>query len=232
MKFFQSLLDAILPDHCVVCGRELTKGEDYLCLHCHATFPRVRIPDIHDNEIHKRLMAKGNEIDRGASLMIYRRESPYARLIHTAKYGGRQKLCRHLGKMIAQEFRDQGFFEGIDLIVPIPMHIFKKISRGYNQSEEVAAGIGAVTGIPVATDCLSARRHSTQTRKNAMQRLEAASDIFRLPHPGDWKDVGHILLVDDVITTGATMLACSRLLHDNIPGVKISVVSAALTVLQ
>lgn len=224
-----AFLDSLFPPQCVVCGRDLATGEQYMCLHCLASLPRIDRRQITDNETHRRLMATDVRIERAASLMIYRRESDYARLIHTAKYGHRQALCRHLGRMLAQSAARQDFFKGIDLIVPVPMPFFKKIRRGYNQSEEIARGIADTTDLPVATDCLRARRHSTQTRKNASARLENASQTYHLPYPADWQGVGHILLVDDVITTGATMLACARHIRHALPGVKVSVASVALT---
>lgn len=227
----ETLLDVLFPAQCVVCGRTLVSGERYMCLHCDAALPRLSMRSMTDNEIHRRLMAKDAEIDRAVSLMAYRRESPFARVIQTAKYGHRPGMCRHLGRRLATTAAKSGFFDGIDLIVPVPMPVLKKLRRGYNQSEEIARGIADATGLPWADDCLRARLHSTQTRKSASERLDNASRTYYLPHPDDWNDVRHILLVDDVITTGATMLACARHLHRAIPGVKVSVASVALTAL-
>lgn len=222
-------LDMLFPARCIVCRRPLACGEEHVCLHCTASFPRIGLHSLTDNEVHRRLMAKDVAIDRAASLMVYRRESPYAHLIHTAKYGRRPALCRHLGRELARSLSTMRFFDGIDLVVPVPMPLFKKLRRGYNQSEEIARGIADITSLPVATDCLRARRHSTQTRKNASERLDNADRTYHLPYPADWQGVGHILLVDDVITTGATMLACARHIHRAIPGVRVSVASYALT---
>lgn len=225
-------LDILFPAQCVVCGRSLTTGEKYLCLHCIAEFPRVNLRSYTENELHRRLMNKGIEIERAASYMIYRRESRYANLIRTAKYGHRQLLCRDLGFELAKALHQHGFFDGIDLIVPVPMSPIKKLCRGYNQSVEIAKGISDVTGTPIATDCLKARYHATQTRKNTSERLENAGNTYFMPHPEDWQGVGHILLVDDVITSGATMLACAHHLHEGIPELKVSVASYALTARQ
>ncbi len=227
----ETMLDLLFPAQCVVCGRTLVSGERYMCLHCEATLPRLSLRSATDNEIHRRLMAKDAEIDRAVSWMSYRRESPFAQLIQVAKYGRRPGMCHYLGERLAKAVAPTSFFEGIELIVPVPMPMLKKLRRGYNQSEEIARGIAAATGLPLADDCLHARIHQTQTRKSAAERLDNASHTYYLPHPDDWHDVGHILLVDDVITTGATMLACARHLHRAIPGVKVSVASIALTTL-
>lgn len=177
-------------------------------------------------------MTKDTEIEHAGALMLYNRESTYARLIHTAKYSGRPALCRRLGNMLANSLITSGFFDSIDLIVPVPMPMFKKLRRGYNQSAEIAHGISDISHIPVADDCLRSRRHSTQTHKNSAGRLENTRHAYFMTHTADWKGVRHILLVDDVITTGATMLACAHHLHQGIPDVKVSVAAVALTTLN
>lgn len=227
----ESLLDLLFPPQCAVCGRQLVSGERYVCLHCRVAMPRVNITDITENDIHRRLMAGDTEIFRAFSLLSYRSESQFAQIVQTAKYGHRPAMCRHLGHQLAEAAKSVNLFDGVDLIVPVPMHPLKQLRRGYNQSEEIARGISEKTGIPWADDCLHARLHATQTRKNASQRLDNASRTYHLPHPEHWQDVSHILLVDDVITTGATMLACARHLHSALTAVKISVASFALTAL-
>ena len=106
----ETLLDVLFPAQCVVCGRTLVSGERYICLHCDAALPQLSMRSMTDNEIHRRLMAKDAEIDRAVSLMVYRRESPFARVIQTAKYGHRPGMCRYLGRRLAATAAKSVFF--------------------------------------------------------------------------------------------------------------------------
>jgi len=132
-----------------------------------------------------------------------------AQLIHDFKYRHFPGLAERLGEIMGTELLRSGFLYDIDAIVPIPMHRIKKARRGYNQTERLATGITRATDIPVCTLLKAARPHTTQTSKTLAQRRENVSNVFRLDHPGEL--VGkHILLIDDVCTTGATLTAAAE----------------------
>lgn len=229
MKLLSSLLDALLPEECVVCGKPLVDGEKYICLHCMLEMPRVDIKDVNDNEVHDTL-ASTRPLERCASLFRYRRGSPYTRLIQAAKYEGRPDLARWLGRQLAAKLLPLDFFNGIDALVPVPLNRWKMLKRGYNQSLLLAQGIRDVSGVPVL-DVLSARRHSTQTKKGAMGRRVNATGIFSVKKPLKLDGCNHVAVVDDVITTGSTMLECVEVLHRYRPAMRVSVLSGALTTL-
>lgn len=221
------LLRMIYPEVCEVCGTSLARGEDVMCLHCLLGLPRTLVHDDTFNIIHKRL-AGSVPIERAAGYFYYYRESGYARLILNAKYRNRPLIDRRLAARYAREIESSGFFDGIDMILPVPMHRFKKIRRGYNQSDYIARGLNDVTGITIGKNLVARRGHATQTRKNSYARWLNAQDIYEVRDAAGLEGK-HVLVVDDVITTGATMLACCKALRDAAPTVTISVLSLAVT---
>lgn len=224
-QWASALLGIVYPRLCEVCGRALVEGEDILCLRCLAEMPFYSAATFDDGDIHRRIMRC--PIERAAALYYYYRDSPYAMLIQHAKYSHRPSLARALGSAVARRLLPDGFFCDIDAIVPVPLHKAKMRRRGYNQSLEIAVGVSAVTSVPVV-DMLVAAPHSSQTARSRLQRWRNAAAIYSLdaaaPSPG-----AHILLVDDVITTGATLSACATALRSVFPGIRISVLTIGIS---
>lgn len=224
------LLGVIYPDVCEVCGVSLTRGEDTMCLHCLMNMPRTLIHREDFNLLHRRL-AGSVPIERAGGYFYYYRESDYARLIHRAKYCGRPVIAGRLGERYAREIVADGFFDGIDMVIPVPLHRFRMIRRGYNQSEAIARGIGRVTGLPVGDNLVAVKGHSSQTRKNSYGRWLNAQHIYTVSRHEQLAGK-HLLVVDDVVTTGATMLACCEVLYRADPSVRISVLALGVTRLR
>ena len=149
------------------------------------------------------------------------------KLIHSLKYHGNKKLGYELGRMAATIYRETGLFDTVDLLLPVPLHPKRMRQRGYNQSEWIARGIRSVTGIAVDTSSLSRiKKTESQTRKQIFERSENVEDIFRVENTDTLKNK-HILLVDDVITTGSTMNACAEAMKA-ISGIRISILGIAV----
>ncbi len=225
--WIEDLLRIIFPDVCEVCGHSLVRGEEVLCLNCTLKLPRTKIHRENFNLLHQRL-AGSTPICRAGGYFYYYRESDYAELIHRAKYKDRPIIATRLAQHYAKEIKPDSFFDGIDLILPVPLHLTKKIKRGYNQSEAIAKGISKETGIPIAHNLIAKRSHSTQTRKNSYSRWINAQGIYDVIDAQNLTGK-HILIVDDVITTGATMLACCNTIHKASPTTAISVLSLGVT---
>ncbi|MBJ2185276.1 phosphoribosyltransferase family protein [Paramuribaculum intestinale] len=225
-SWIDDLASVIFPRVCEVCGRSLAHGEHILCLECLTDMPRTGIASDAFTQMHIRLASPGLPVEKAASWFYYYRDSPYAKLIQQAKYNGRPRLARTLGRMFATEIAPTGFFDGIDVITPVPLATLKFIIRGYNQAKEIALGISDATGLPVE-EMLHARRHSTQTRRTSYQRWINTRGVYTVSkhHTPDSR---HILLVDDVMTTGATTLSCLTALHTASPAARISVATLAL----
>lgn len=222
-----SVLDALMPRLCPVCRLPLVAGEESLCLACDMMLPLTNFHQNPDwNPMHERLMCHA-PVSRAAAMFYYERMSDYSAIIQEFKYNGLTRLGRSMMRRYARELNQSGFFDGVDALQPVPLNFFKEVARGYNQSEVLAQGVRDVTGIRIA-DLLKAHRHSSQTRMNASERLENARLAYSIRR-GVTAVPTHILLIDDIITTGATVSACAELLHAAYPRAQLSVLSLCLT---
>lgn len=221
----RDLAGIIWPRTCEVCGRTLVDGEEMLCLHCLSGLPRTGLHRSDFNSIHQRL-AGGARIERAGAFMVYRRQGEYSALIRRGKYNSRPDLLRGLTALYAAELKPDDFFDGIDVILPVPMHTLKRLRRGYNQSDIIAETLSRHTGIPVGDNLRARRGHSTQTRRSAFDRYSNVKGLFTVDHPEELDGL-HLLLVDDVITSGSTLLACAEAVARTTTGTRISILTLA-----
>lgn len=224
--WLSSFLSLLFPRCCVVCGRPLAKGEECLCTMCNINLPRTDYHLRKDNPVEKLFWGK-IPLERATSFFFYRKGSDFRQILHQLKYGGQKGIGAIMGRYMAAELLESGFFEGVDVILPVPLHKKKQQLRGYNQSEWIARGIAAVTGIPIDTESVVRRKNTeTQTRKSSLERWENVEGIFELHHAESLTGK-HILIVDDVLTTGATTVECASCLT-GIEGIRISVLTLAM----
>lgn len=239
LKMVADDIDRVLfPRVCANCGCTLVGGERYLCMECEVAMPRTDFhlrPD--ENPLHHRLLGSLEPLPRGvprlmveraAALFFYIRGNPYTELIKRAKYHRQPEIDLYLARRYAAEILPSGFFEGIDAVMPVPMHWRKQMRRGYNQADYVARGVAEAAGLPVLHNLYARSPHDTQTRKSQTERTINVAGIFAVEHP-DALSHRHILVVDDVITTGATLLSCCQALHYAAPTARISVLALAAT---
>lgn len=197
-RFLRRLLIAVCPDNCPLCNASLMRGEQPLCLNCLSRLPRIE----YDRQV-TYIGAPQYTIDV-KSWFIYSHDHPSHKLIHDIKYHDRVKLARKLGREFAmQKLLDYG---PIDLILPIPLHWAKYVSRSYNQTVEIARGIADVVDVKIGNNLRAVRAHSSQTRRNRQERLANVKGIFDIRRPEEL-DGKNIAILDDVITTGATMFS-------------------------
>lgn len=228
---WESAVDLLLPRTCPVCRQSLDTDERYLCRRCLASLPRTHFEDIPFNPFEQAMMA-GPRIERAVSYFYYDRGGAYASILHDIKYRGMPALGRWMAARAATDMAPGGCFDGIEAIVPVPMHRHKEIDRGYNQSRVIAEGLADVLRCDVVDALVATRGHATQTRKSVQERLDNMRDLFALDTARSPLVAGrHVLLVDDVVTTGATLLACARVLS-TVPGVTISAFTLASARLQ
>lgn len=223
---FVSLWNLFFPHRCVMCGAVLGQEEVCICLHCNLSLPRTRYDAWADNPLERDYWGKF-PLGRAAGFFFYQKASAAHNVVTRLKYGGRQDVGVAMGRMMAAEWLASGFFRGMDVIVPVPLHPRRMEERGYNQSECIACGISAVTGLPVDTVSVARTRYTeTQTSKSALGRWENAGGIFSLLRPEAFRNK-HVLLVDDVITTTATTTALADALA-GVEGIRISVAGLAV----
>ena len=211
-----SMLDLMLPRYCCGCGERLALGEKAICARCVAEIPPfdeaadMGRASVNDLLQHPRIGFIG-------AFATYRRKNLTARLVHSLKYYRNHYAGIVMGQMAALARQRQAgsggadIFEGVDMLVPIPVTWRRLIQRGYNQAEHIARGIGMATGIPVRTDVLRRCRHTeSQTHFEFHERMDRQAGIFALARGGAERVGGRcVMLIDDVITTTATMRAAT-----------------------
>ena len=225
---FGMLTDFFLPRRCVRCGCRLMAAEDILCNTCNHGLPRTLF---HLNP-KENIMAQRFwflvPVENAAAFFFYVPKSETSKIVHAFKYCDRPDVAEYLGSMYAGEILPSGFFDGIEVIVPVPLARKRQRQRGYNQSQMIALGISSVTGIPVSSDAVSrCRFEKSQTHVMTSERLANVDGLFRLD---DAKSLHgkHILVVDDVMTTGSTLLSCCEAIKQA-GGVKISILTLGYT---
>ncbi|HBX45926.1 ComF family protein [Limibacterium fermenti] len=208
---FEDLLQLFFPGTCLICGEKLVSGEEGVCLDCLYRLPRTHNFDIPGNEAEV-LMSGRFPFVRIATFCLYSKGGMLPPLIHELKYEGRKEIGLLLGRICGRELYGSRFFAPLEGIVPVPLHPKKQTKRGFNQAEIIADGLSEVLSIPVLTgNLVRVEYNSTQTKRSKIQRWKNVEDIFRVNNPEQFAGK-HLLLVDDVLTTGATIEACAHAL--------------------
>ena len=219
------ILDFCFPRYCMACGMRLYSEEEGLCASCLLEMPLLRYSSFEDNPMVRRFWGL-LPVERAMALFHYHPNSNFSNILMEMKYRHNIKACRLMGKFVARHLKAKDFFSGMDFIIPVPLAKDRQKSRGYNQSEEMARGISEITGIPLRTDVVfRVVSNVSQTQLGVRERQENVRHIFQLSS-GISLDGFHILLVDDVMTTGATLLSCAETLMEGNPS-KISILTLA-----
>lgn len=226
MKIINDVLSVLFPRRCHVCGSHLYGHEKYVCGNCLINLPRTMYHRLQFNAVEQRFAGKV-KFERATSLFFYDKNSRYANIIHDFKYRGYSKLAEYMGRLMARELLTTGFFGDVDCVVPVPLHFFKQARRGYNQSEKIAKGVGEILQVPIIDGLKITRWRQTQTMKSLYERWLNAKDGFCLKKNVDFSG-RHVLIVDDVCTTGSTLEAAVHA-FDNVQNVKITIISLATT---
>lgn len=209
-SFFGRLLDLVAPRFCCICGRRLTPTEEEVCVGCNISLPRTGFAASPTDNLLTRRFWGMFPVERCASLFFYQASSISKRPILRFKYFDHPETAVFFGRAMANEFGRDGFFEDIDLIVPVPLAKVRSKQRGYNQSELLARGMSEVTGIPVEAKAVRRSAFKTsQTHLSRMERFDNVAGLFSVIAPE--RVAGkRVLIVDDVITTGATTAALAQ----------------------
>ena len=201
------LLNLLFPELCNACGTLLYKGEDLICLRCMQDLPYTDFHLYADNPVAKQFWGR-IPLNAAMSLFYFGKGSKVQRLIHYLKYKDQTMLGVKLGNMLGVLILSSAAYKDVTMIVPVPLHLKRQRQRGYNQSKCIAEGIAQVLNVPVNDKVLvRAVATSSQTKKGRYKRFENMTAVFEVKKPEECKQQ-HILLVDDVMTTGATLEAC------------------------
>lgn len=225
MSILEDLLSLFYPSLCAGCGSPLVHGETIICLACLADLPCSGIEDGVDNPVSQIFYGR-IKLGFAYSLCRFDKGGHFQHLLHALKYKGNNDLAILLGAILGKKMLLFDFSQDIDCIVPVPLHRKREKERGFNQSMEIAKGFSGATSIPVAGYNLIRKcATTTQTAKNRVERWENVREVFQLINPSYFAGK-HILLIDDVVTTGATLEACATLLLE-LSGTRVSVATLA-----
>lgn len=223
----KSAADFLFPRVCHICGTSLAVTERYVCTGCLSRMPRTLFHRVPDNSMEQRFIGKF-PFRRATALFFYSRNSDLSVLMQDLKYRKFRGLARYLGEVAGDELLTTGFLSDVDGILPVPMHFWKKARRGYNQTEEIAAGLSKTTGVPVLDNLVAIRAHKTQTRMTLDQRLRNTKGIFRVERPGELAGK-HLLILDDVCTTGSTLTSVADTILSAEPAAEVSMLTLGAT---
>ena len=225
MKLLKSLINLLFPRVCAACGTLLLEGEDTVCTTCRVLLPKTGYEQHSDNPL-AQIFYGQMPFNAVMAEFFFSKTGKVQHLIHGLKYHHCRENGIFLGQEIGKSLLQAPDYQGIEYIVPIPLHPKKEKIRGYNQSHVIAEGISEIMNIPIAEKCLVRRVFTdTQTKKSREDRYQNVKDIFHVEKP-EILENKHVLLVDDVLTTGATLMSAGKALMQ-IEGIKISVATVA-----
>lgn len=225
MKLLKHIINLLFPRTCAACGNILLEGEDTVCTTCRFLLPKTHYETNPDNPLAQMFYGQ-MPFHAVMAEFFFSKTGKVQHLIHGLKYHHCRENGMFLGQEIGKSLIQSTDYQGIECIVPIPLHPKKEKIRGYNQSHVIAEGISEIMNVPIAEKCLVRSVFTdTQTKKSREDRYQNVKDIFEVRNPSQLAGK-HILLVDDVLTTGATLMSAGKaLLH--VEGIKISVATVA-----
>lgn len=224
---FKNLVNLLYPAVCAGCGSDMVKDDQLLCLDCVAGMPLTGFYSKEHNPVEKIFWGR-LPLVAAASYVYFTKQSVIQTLLHELKYRGNKEVGLYFGRLIGEELKNSKRFDDASALVPLPLHVKKQKKRGYNQAEVISEGISEQLKIPVLRDAVIRKSETgTQTRMNRMKRWENIGGKFEVVKSSAVNGK-HVILVDDVITTGATLESCgSELLKTG--NVRLSIASLAYT---
>lgn len=226
LELYESVIHLVYPELCVACSRELPASDTCFCLPCSLRLVPFQIDCPTDNAFTDRFWGR-IPVEWGVAAYHFSRKSPVQKALHQLKYRNNPDVGVKMGRHLAMKLKGNLLVPQFDLIVPVPLHQARERLRGYNQSAMFARGISEIMDVPVRTDCLKrVLATSSQTRKKRMERFSNVSEVFAVMKPDVLKGK-RILLVDDVLTTGATLELCAAALSQ-VEGVRTGMSAIAI----
>ena len=222
----RDVLSLVIPASCPVCGKRLGRGEAVVCASCEVTAPLTNLWREPHNPMNERFWGL-MPVERASAFLWYVEGSEWRDVVHNFKYGGQWRVAYNMGRWFGVELRESGLYADVDVVVPVPLHLARRMWRGYNQSEYIARGIARELGVKVDTRSVGRHRYnSSQTHHRKVERWDNVEGIFRVRR-ADALRGKHILLVDDVFTTGATIMSLGETILRSTEDVRLSVATLA-----
>jgi ComF family protein len=210
-QYLQNFSELLYPKLCGGCGNHLYENEEVVCVYCRASLPLSSECDFENNASEKLFWGKVS-ITAAASFLFFQKKSSTQHLLHQLKYQQKENIGEWLGEQFAYSLQSKGRFAEVEIIIPIPLHPSRIKFRGYNQCDAIARGMASVLQIPIVNGVLiRSVATQSQTKKNRFQRFENMESVFSLAQASTIKGK-NILLLDDVLTTGATLVSAAQVL--------------------
>lgn len=233
-------MDILLPRTCIVCGERLFSAERHICLECRADLPLTyfwkqshnpmsdRFNEVIEKDLEARDDLRREDYAFCAALFLYRSEGPFRLIPYQIKYKGDIRAGEYFGRMLGNRLKNEELWKDADLIIPVPLHWSRQFRRGYNQAEAIASGVASAMGIPLRTDILRRKKRTkTQTKLDLEEKAKNVAYAFEVK-TRELPQIKHIVIVDDVFTTGSTLFACFVALRSVFPpSIRISVATLA-----
>ncbi len=225
MALINDFMSLIYPRHCEACSISLLKHEQFICNLCQINLPKSNYHHQLNHEL-SFVFAGRIPFENALSFYVFEKSGRVQKLLHAIKYQNQKELAQFIGELYAKDLIENNSLKTVDVILPIPLHAKKLKQRGYNQSEWFAKGIAQQLNISLNASALQkVNATNTQTNKKKFERWQNVEGVFKLQIPEVLKNK-HVLIVDDVITTGATIEAAWQALK-NIEGIRVSILSIA-----
>ena len=227
LSLIKDLGHLIYPSSCLACENELATNENHICSICDNDLVRTSFHLFNEpSETDKRFWGR-IQLKRTYSHFYYKKGAAIQQVLFNLKYKNDSAIGEHFGREIGKSIGSIDDFKTADAIIPIPLHYKKEFIRGYNQSEALAKGLSDIISVPVKSNYTKRTKHSeTQTKKSRFQRWDNVSSIFAIHK--SIKNLNHIIIIDDVVTTGSTMEALIRSIQNVAPKIEVSVVTLAI----
>ena len=227
MQFFKDVFNLFFPRTCACCDEQLVRNEEVICLKCRFDLPLTNFTNENKNAVEQIFYGRV-KIEFATSLFFFRNKGKSQKLISQLKYNRNQEIGYVLGKWLGNELKESKRYSGVDYIIPVPLHPKKLKKRGYNQLTYFGKGLSEILETPFLENILIKKSDTaTQTIKQRLERWKNVSEIFYLTNKNIFENK-HILIIDDVITTGATLEACILALSKT-NNIKFSIATMAYT---
>ncbi|MEZ5046866.1 MAG: ComF family protein [Chitinophagaceae bacterium] len=224
----QNIVDLFFPNMCAACHAHLSNSEKDLCFACLQLLPKTSFHLQKNNPVEQKLFGRV-DIQRGTALFYFSKESRMQEILHAIKYKKQFSLAEKMGWLMANEFQNSDWLHDIDCIIPIPLSFQKEKVRGYNQSALLAKAFAEKVNIPILQHAIKRIKNTeTQTKKSKLERLQNVQDAFEWQKNQTIQNK-HILLIDDVITTGATLESCIQAIQKSTSN-KVSILALAYAI--
>ena len=226
--YFRDFTHLFFPHNCEGCGTDVLQNDTMLCAECLLKLPETGFIKEADNPVENIFYGR-IKVEAAGSAFYFTKDSLLQHLIVELKYRGNKNLGFYLGKLLGYQLVQSERFNDIDAIIPLPLNIRKEKKRGYNQAAAIADGIAAVWQKPILKNSVERMVFTeTQTHKNRISRWQTMKDVFMVTDKNSIENK-HILLIDDIVTTGATLEACGTKILEA-TGTKLSIVTVAYTI--